>query len=280
LTLAPFLWVRGQVQALRLSPRVTIVGSREASALGMKRARALGRTLGERGALVISGGALGIDAAAHQGALDADGHSCAVLGTGVDVSYPMRHAPMFAELTRRGCLLSMLELSEPPRRGQFPQRNRLMAALADLVVVVEAQLHSGTVYTAQSAGKLGRRVVCFPDSPGTRAMIAAGATSVSSIAEVLALLGQDEPATASSSASATADEPPASETASLLPFTLTPASEKLRCALSGKPQDLGELCARTGLSAADCAAAVIELELHGHCSRLPGGRYIGHAPLC
>lgn len=267
------LWLRGQAQALAIAPKVTIVGSRVASARGLLRAEALGRALGERGALTISGGAIGIDAAAHRGALSAGGRTCAVLGTGVDVCYPVRHAALFAAISEQGCLLSMWPLQTPPRPQHFPQRNELMAALADTVIVVEAQLRSGTGYTAGAAKKRGRRLICFADSPGTAALIQAGAHGVTDVAEVLDLLD-----TSSSSSMHRAKQPEAGlEKGAQLP--LDPASAKLLASLLPDPLDLGELCARTGLSAADCAAAVIDLELRGHCSRLPGGRYIGHAPL-
>jgi DNA processing protein len=262
------IWLRGQVRALRISPRVTVVGSRDASARGLARARSLGAALAERGALVVSGGALGIDGAAHAGALDAGGYTCAVLGTGVDQSYPARHGELFTAIARSGCLLSMLPPGSPPLPRHFPQRNELMAALADLVVVIEARIRSGTEYTARAAHRLGRPVVCFADSPGTTALLHKGAQPVGSVGEVLSHLGLQG-----------ADlEPIGTHREESLP--LSPASEQLLCALAQNPQDLGELCARTGLSAADCAAAVIELALHGHCSRLSGGRYIGHAPTC
>lgn len=281
--LTPALWVRGQVDCLGLTPRVTVVGSREASGRGLGRAHALGQALAEQGALVISGGAIGIDAAAHEGALVAGGATCAVLGTGVDRVYPQRHAGLFERIAQAGCLLSVLPPGAPARRAHFPQRNRIMAALADVVVVVEARLNSGTGYTADAARKLGRRVVCFADSPGTAAMAAAGAVAVGSVAEVLALLDR------SAYVPGNVDPDLSPELAPQLPELpqliedldpLDPNTQRVLGALSPSPLDLDEMCARTGLSAADCAAAVVELELRGRCSRLPGGRYIGHAPLC
>lgn len=278
--LTPALWVRGQVECLGRTPRVTVVGSREASSRGLSRAQALGQALAEQGALVISGGAIGIDAAAHEGALAAGGPTCAVLGTGVDRVYPVRHAGLFERIAATGCLLSVLPLGAGPRRAHFPQRNRIMAALADVVVVVEARIHSGTGYTADAARRLGRRVVCFADSPGTAAMAEAGAVSVGSVAEVLALL--DRSAYVPGNVDPDLSPQLAPELPQLIEDTdpLDPNTQRVLGALSPSPLDLDEMCARTGLSAADCAAAVVELELRGRCSRLPGGRYIGHAPLC
>jgi DNA processing protein len=276
----PRLWARGQLGALRITPRVTVVGSRGASARGLTQARALGRALAEQGALLISGGALGIDAAAHEGALEGGGSTCAVLGTGVDLAYPAGHARLFSRIARAGCLLSMFELGTPPARPRFPQRNRLMAALADLVVVVEAQLRSGTESTARAARRFGRRLVCFPHSPGTAALLPLGAQAVESPAEVLALLSgaalhDGEPPRASGNFAELAGSVESAE--HFLP--LSSSALRLAGALCESAVDLGELCARTGLVAAECAAALIELELCGRCSRLPGGRYIGHSPL-
>lgn len=283
--LLPQLWVRGQARVLRVSPRVTVVGSRAASQRGLERARALSRALAEQGALVISGGALGIDAAAHEGALEAGGSTCAVLGTGADQVYPAHHADLFTRIARTGCLLSMFDLGAVPRRAHFPQRNRLMAALADVVVVVEAQLHSGTESTARAAREFRRPVICFPDSPGTEALLQFGARPVDSVAQAVALvlgsspdvqrklpldlpLDLKDPTKLASAGEADED---------FLP--LSAQAEQLAGVLRESPFDLGELCARTGLIAAECAAALIELELRGRCSRLPGGRYIGHSPL-
>lgn len=278
--LYPALWLAGQVEALKTVPAVTVVGSRAASARGLARAQALGRALAKHGALVVSGGALGIDAAAHRGALEAGGRTCAVLGTGVDVCYPACHGELFAAIAKDGCLLSMLPPGSLPLRGHFPRRNQLMAALGELLIVVEAQLPSGTSYTARAAKKCGRRVLCFTDSPGTVALAQAGAQPVSSVEDVLACLPAAAAARPAERALTDLAAQPLSAASQsqeeLLP--LAPASQRLLGALSPAPFDLGELCARTGLSAAECAAAVIELELRGQCSRLPGGRYVGHSP--
>jgi DNA processing protein len=290
------LWLRGQAASLRTAPRVTVVGSRAASARGLARAQALGRALAAQGALVVSGGALGIDAAAHQGALEAVGLTCAVLGTGVDCVYPSRHGQLFADIARRGCLLSSFPLGTPPRPAHFPQRNHLMAALAELVVVVEAKLQSGTGYTARAARQLGRRVVCFADSPGTAALVQAGTQAVTDVGDVLALVGKaanggDRTAVEDAgrplgfaqffygeSGTAGLLSAPAQEALAMPPLDAT--AFRVLAAIAPVALYLDEMCARTGLSAADCAAAVVELELRGRCSRLPGGRYIGHAPLC
>jgi len=129
---------------------VAIVGARAASGHAAAAARALAADLAGCGYAVVSGGAIGIDAAAHRGALDAGGETVAVMATGLDIAYPARNRPLFGEIvaTGRGALLSPFPLGVPPRRYRFVRRNRIIAGLADAVVVVEAGLASGSLYTA------------------------------------------------------------------------------------------------------------------------------------
>ncbi len=302
--LVPELWGRGAAAAWQGlcqlaegttpgAPRVTVVGSRAASEPGLRRAHELGAQLATAGAIVLSGGALGIDGAAHRGALAAAGQSWAVLGSGLDNLYPQRHLALFAELQERGLLLSPFAPLSPPRAGHFPKRNQVMAALADVVVVIEASLASGTRYTAEAASRLGRRVLCFPGSAGTQALIQAGARAVHSIDDVLSCLAAPHKAGTATTAGSAADHaaPPAAAPA-LLPSVdlsqLSPAGAQLFAILAepatpgngpGSGLDTSELTSLSGRSAAECAAALIELELHGCCSRLPGGRYIKRASL-
>jgi len=312
----PAIWLRGDLLALQAPVIVTLVGSRAASAEAVHRAHTLGAELAKAGALVVSGGALGIDAAAHRGALQAGGRTCVVLGTGLDVTYPACHARLFQEVQERGLLLSMFPLGTPPARFRFPVRNEAMAALAQVVVVVEAQLGSGSLYTAAFARGLHKQVVAMAGSPGAEACVAKGAALAQSIDEVLALCtGQVLPQAqalalahthsiyvnrkarpelpsllwttpANPQANLTSDLEVAHDPAFIkLPgddsadrSDLDPSSCVLS-ALSGTPQDIGELCARTGLLAGDCAAALVDLELRERCTRLAGGRYIVHPPL-
>lgn len=272
--------------------RVTIVGSRAASSQGLSRASALAHGLAAAGVTVISGGALGIDAAAHEGALGAGGVTYAVLGSGLLRPYPTRHIGLFAQIERDGLLVSPFPRNAPPRREHFPQRNEVMAALADAVVVIEAQLASGTRYTADAAARRGKCVLCFPDSPGTAALVAAGAKTIRGAADVLAHLAETPGIAAAARAQAVAAEDEDggrlqggldSEDIGALSSEGQQVLAALQASAAGdgeaRARDLSELSARTGLSAAACAAAVIELELRGECSRLPGGRYIGRAPL-
>jgi len=183
------LWYRGRLPGA--TPALAVVGARGASRAGCRRTQELAEMASHHGYAIVSGGALGIDAAAHQGALAAGGPTFAVLGCGVDVVYPDRHGPLFAEIAgTAGCgLLSEFPPGTPPRGRQFPSRNRIVAALAEAVVVVEAQARSGALVTARLAHEINRPLYAVPGSPGTDALLAAGwAQPVRGGAELLAAL--------------------------------------------------------------------------------------------
>jgi len=180
------LYVRG---TLASGPAVAIVGARAASGDGMRHAHALGKHLAARGVHVVSGGALGIDGAAHRGALAGGGATTVVLGSGLDVPYPVRHAPLFAAIVAAGgALVSMFPNHTQPRPAYFPQRNVLIAALVDAVIVVEADVRSGSLSTARSASELGRRLAAWPGSRGCARLLAEGCAIVEGEADVDALL--------------------------------------------------------------------------------------------
>ena len=169
------LYVRGR---LATGPAVAIVGARAASMDGMRRAHALARHFVGRGVHVVSGGALGIDGAAHRGALE---RTTVVLGSGCDVYYPARHAPMFDQiLAHGGAIVSLWPDGTQPRAGRFVARNPLIAALADLVIVVEANVRSGSLSTAAAAQKYGLTLAACPGSPGSERLLDAGAALIES----------------------------------------------------------------------------------------------------
>jgi DNA processing protein len=170
---------------------VAIVGARAASRAALERAHALGRHFAASGVHIVSGGALGVDGAAHRGALAGRGPTTVVLGNGLDVAYPPRHAPLFRDvIARGGTLTGMLPDGTGPRRRTFPQRNRLIAALADAVIVVEADLRSGSLSTVAAARDFGRVVAAWPGSAGCERLLAAGAALIESEADAeLALAG-------------------------------------------------------------------------------------------
>ena len=196
------LFGRGRVALLREVGRdsaVTIVGSRRASGYGRELAAKLGSEVASSGLAVISGMAIGIDSCAHTGALRSHGVTVAVLGTGVDVPYPPRSRALYEEIVERGLVLAELPPGTTARRWMFPARNRIMAALAGMTVVVEARERSGSLITAEMADQLGREVGAVPGrvgtSPaaGTNALIHDGAALVRDGQDVLdALLGPGE----------------------------------------------------------------------------------------
>ena len=157
----------------------------------MDRAHGLARHLAARGVQIVSGGALGVDGAAHRGALAGHGATTVVLGSGLDVLYPVRHAPLFGEvLARGGTLAGMLRDGTAPRAGSFPQRNKLIAALADVVIVVEADVRSGSLSTAAAGRRFDRIVAAWPGSRGCERLLAAGAAIIECEADAeLALAG-------------------------------------------------------------------------------------------
>ena len=189
------LHVRGQLAA---GPAVAIVGARAASQPAMDRAHAWAKHAVSRGVHVVSGGAIGIDGAAHRGALEGAigaaayrgaGTTTVVLGTGIDVLYPARHVRLFHQiLASGGALVSMFPRDMQPRPFTFTKRNELIAALADAVIVVEADVHSGSLSTATAARKQGRIVAACPGSRGCNQLLATGAALIETADDVAELL--------------------------------------------------------------------------------------------
>jgi DNA processing protein len=189
----PLLFFEGELSMLS-RPVVCVVGSRRSSRRGLITAARFGRELSERGIHVVSGLARGIDGAAHRGALAGDGGTSAVLGCGIDVVYPPEHRSLAREIAGRGCILSEFPLGAAPLRRNFPRRNRILSALSLGVVIVEADLDSGAMGTAQWACDQNRDVFAVPgpiDHPGSRGphkLIREGATLVEGIGDILAEL--------------------------------------------------------------------------------------------
>lgn len=279
------VWLHGRAELLDGRPVCTVVGSRACSRQAEDRAFALGEALGRRGIVVVSGGALGVDAAVHRGALQGGGPTCAVVGTGIDVRYPKQHAGLQDDIAQRGLLLSMFALGSPPLPLHFRVRNELMAAIADVVVVVEAQAKSGSLITARQALRYGRTLCGFQGSEGVMSLLSSGARIVRSVDDVLALLSatQEGVMPASGTVPTRPADPVVRQTAPRVPMDATlddEAADAVWTALLAMDSaDVGELCARTGLSADRCAAVLVDLELMDRCTRLAGGRYIVHAPL-
>lgn len=187
------LWVQGSLDHA-LPPAVAIVGTRVASAYGVRTARAIASACARAGVSVISGLARGIDGVAHTAALSASGRTVAVLGTGIGIHYPRQHRELQRRIATEGMVVSELPPMSTGHGGSFPQRNRLIAALADVTVVVEAGEKSGALITARHALELGRTVACVPnaiDVPsafGSNALLKSGAEPILSPDDVLAML--------------------------------------------------------------------------------------------
>jgi DNA processing protein len=259
----PLLYVEGRVELLA-RPAIAIVGSRQATAQGVANAEAFARALAAAGLTIVSGLALGIDAAAHRGGLAAPASSLAVLGTGIDVVYPARNRALAQELAARGALVTELPLGTRPLAAHFPRRNRLISGLALGCLVVEAAAGSGSLITARLALEQGREVFAIPGSihsplsKGCHALIKQGAKLVESaqdVLEELRLPGLAPPALRHPERARAAD------------------AQRLLEALGHDPCDLETLAARSGLAAARLAALLTELELEGAVEALPGGRF-------
>lgn len=188
------LYVDGDVAVLD-RPRVAIIGTRRCSSSGRDVARELGRELADAGVCVVSGLAYGIDGAAHGGALQGSAPPAAVVGTGLDVIYPPRHRDLWRAVAAKGVVVSEYAPGTPPERWRFPARNRIIAALADVVVVVESHAGGGSLHTVEAALERGRTVMAVPGSvrnpasAGTNALLAAGSPPARDAEDVLVALG-------------------------------------------------------------------------------------------
>lgn len=244
------LWTIGDTATLT-PPLVAIVGTRKATPYGQRVTRELAGSLARAGACIVSGMARGIDGMAHVAALDAGGRTVAVLGTGVDIAYPAGHRALHARIREHGLLLSEESPGSHAGPGSFPRRNRLIAALASVTIVVESGVQSGANITAGCALELGRTVAAVPgpidaaQSAGTNALIRDGATVIADVADALQLVGLTRPAKRPD------------------PRMTTAAERAVWTALGEGPLDVDTLATRSGLPARECLAAVTTLELSG-----------------
>jgi DNA processing protein len=246
---------------------VALVGSRATDEYGEDVARAIAAGLARAGVSVVSGGARGVDAAAHRGALEAGGHTIAVLGTGVDVCYPAEHRALYdALLTAGGALLSELPDGARGLRHHFPARNRIIAGLVDAVVVVRARERSGALITAEWARSYGVPVLAVPGdvrddlSAGPHGLLRSGARVAASAADVLSGLGLDAAAPAQRALPGI-DEVGA-EGAALLGV------------LSRRPRHADEVARAAGLPPGAALAGLLALELGGLCEQRPGHYFL------
>jgi DNA processing protein len=254
----PVLYVRG-VLAEDEEASVAVVGSRAATAAGRALARSMARDLAAWGATVVSGLARGIDTAAHEGALDAAGRTVAVLGCGLDRTYPAENERLAGRIAHAGAVVSEFALGTPPLPEHFPRRNRVIAGWSRAVVVVEAAARSGALNTARCAADEGRDVLAVPGHPtqpasaGANQLIRDGAGLVRSAIDVAHELGLEPPAAAAA------------------------PSDPLLGALAGDaPATLEELRDRSGLETGALLARLTDLELRDVIRRLPGPLFVRH----
>lgn len=266
----PLLYLKGRLDLpLDADRSVAVVGSRNPTPQGELNARQFAQALGEAGLTIISGLALGIDGAAHEGALTGHAHhseqlaTVAVVGTGLDRVYPKRHHALAHRIAAQGLLVSEYPLGTPPLAHNFPRRNRLIAGLSCATLVVEAALESGSLITARLAAEQGKDVLAIPgsihatQSRGCHALIRQGAKLVESAQDVL----EELPAWTGRDAAAVTSTTPA----------VAPPDDDLLQALGLDPVSLDALQARTGLGIAPLQARLMALELEGLVARLPGG---------
>ena len=261
----PLLWTRGDI-ALLSRPCIGVVGARIASAGGQRIARGLAQQLGQAGHVVVSGLARGIDAAAHLGALPTG--TIAVLGGGVDDIYPSENADLYRQIVEQGCIVSESPVGARAQARDFPRRNRIISGLSRGVIVVEAEIRSGSLITARLANEQGRDVFAVPGSPldprskGPNELLRQGAILCEGLEDVERAF----------TTLRTLREPPADS-----PFTGAPDElgeavlEQVAALLSPTPTPRDELARALDLPISIVASALLELSFAGRASLLPGG---------
>lgn len=269
----PILYVQGDPEVLTL-PGLAVVGTRNPTPSGRETAHGFARHLGGAGLIIASGLALGVDGAAHEGALAGGGVTFAVAGTGLDRVYPARHADLARRIAEEGALVSELPIGTRPSREAFPRRNRILAGLTIGTLVIEAAVRSGSLITARLALEQGREVFAIPGSihnpvaRGCHRLIRQGAKLVETgddvLEELAALLGSRFPG----------ETPPEAVTADPAPgLADEPEYGRLLACVDWEPRGVDELAAASGLDAAAVASMLLRLELEGSVRVAPGGLY-------
>jgi DNA processing protein len=265
----PLLYVRGELLPHE-ERAVAIVGSRSASEYGLKVARSLSRGLAVLGFTVVSGMARGIDGAAHQSALDAGARSIAVLGCGVDRVYPPEHISLYRSISERGAVISEFSMGARPASYNFPARNRLISGLCLGVVVVEATEKSGSLITAALALEQNREVFAVPGevgssrSRGAHRLIRQGAKLVESVDDIIEEIAPQ----------LAGQETLGHRVEGSLPQQWSAATRKIYGMLQERILHIDEVIESSGLSSAQVAQILLDLELQGFLRQLPGNRYL------
>ena len=295
------LYCKGRRELLN-RPMLAIVGSRNATAQGERDASAFAKTLGEAGLTIVSGLALGIDAAAHRGGLETAASTVAIIGTGADRLYPARNAALARAIAERGAVLSEFPLGTAALAGNFPRRNRLIAGLGKGTLVIEAAPNSGSLITARLAADAGREVFAVPGSihspmaRGCHQLIRQGAKLVETAEDILEELRWNRPLSTArhgaklpvgadettAKAKTTAQQGGCAKNAlcavadgdtPLLEESQDPDELKVLAALGQSPTNLETIAARSGLTPAGLLAILLPMELNGQIAQLPGGLY-------
>lgn len=274
------LYWRGEINSqenLGLKPMVAIVGTREPSDYGKRWTRKISMALAKSGFTIVSGLAAGIDTEAHQGCLDAGGRTLAILGTGVDIVYPPRNRLLYEAILKQGAVLSEYPAGTTPDRAHFPQRNRIIAGLCRAVLVMEAPTKSGALITAHVANDFCRDVYVLPgslDNPnsiGCLGLLSKGAQVILNEAHLLEMLGAMPPLDASTETVHSAAQ------LSLFEQMPTPQLEpelaKVLQVVPAEPTALDVIVQQAGLAAGSVSSALLQLELLGLVTQLPGMRY-------
>ncbi|MFZ6816047.1 DNA-processing protein DprA [Undibacterium sp. Rencai35W] len=262
------IYVKGRL-ALLDAPTIAVVGSRNATAQGIRNAEQFSEALSKAGLTISSGMAAGIDAAAHHGALRGAGSTVAVIGTGADIVYPARNRALAHLIADGGCIVSEYPLGMPAIASNFPRRNRLISGLAKGVLVIEAAAQSGSLITARMAAEQGRDVFAIPGSihsplaKGCHQLIKQGAKLVDTAQDILdelRFLPLMRPVAASSKQMTSASL-----------AEITSADQRLLDAIGYDPVHVDHLVERVGIDVAELSGVLLTLELDGHIEQLPGG---------
>jgi DNA processing protein len=276
-------------------PTIGIVGTRDPSEYGRKWTRKISHFLATKGFTIVSGMALGVDTEAHIACLEAGGRTIAVIGTGVDLVYPPQNQKLAADLAQQGLIVSEYAAGTPPDRSHFPARNRIIAGLSRVTIVIEAPVRSGALITAHQANDFGRDVYVLPgsiDNPnslGCLGLLARGAQPILGLDHLLELLASipqlDTPAQLQLFPSNSPLLPPAAserqglgEVTSLgersnPPPDLTPDLQQVWLAVTSEPTNFDQIVAQAKLPAATVSSSLLHLELLGLVTQLPGMRY-------
>lgn len=243
------LYAIGDLDTLQL-PLVSIVGTRDATGYGLRSTRSIASAFARNGVAIVSGLARGIDAAAHRAALECNGKTIAVLGTGVDVPYPVGHTELHRAIAERGLVISESSSGAKAHKGAFPKRNRIIAALSEVTIVIEAGHKSGAQITARNALDLGRKLAAVPgpiDSPqsaGTNQLLRDGAHVIATVEDALALAGVKKVSQSE-------------------PIDLGDNDARVWAALGGETLSIDAIAGRSKLATPECLVSVTALELSG-----------------